>query len=238
MYDLESEEIDPEQNQVDGGEEKDSYKLLKDAADEAETLDNLAQSVPDTYDREYQTPDGSNQDGRDSDDTVNDDDDDDDDGGEDNDDDDDDDERLQSTIDPDIVELKALTKRGRDRDRNRGRTHNQQQGRGRAGSRRKGKDKNRKGKGRDKGRVPNYFVNVYGPQHDMPMNDVYVKAGKLGKDKTAMENEIQTIHRFMTCLDLHCEGGGRCIPDEMRAGGGVRCQCPLGRQGLFCEQGE
>ena len=153
---------------------------------------------------------------------------------------------AQNAINADIADLKALDKRGREsgRDRNRGHDRNRQTGRFRDGSRRKNKDKNnRKGKGNkgrgNKGKTTNkYDVNVYGTQDDMPLNDVYVKEGKIGKDKASLENEIQTISRHMTCFDLHCEGGGRCIPDEMRAGGGVRCQCPLGRQGVYCEQGK
>lgn len=47
-----------------------------------------------------------------------------------------------------------------------------------------------------------------------------------------------SVHQvFHTCSDLQCESGGICVPDFAlkRA---VRCRCPLGRSGIFCEQGE
>lgn len=45
-----------------------------------------------------------------------------------------------------------------------------------------------------------------------------------------------SVHQvFHTCSDLQCESGGICVPDFAlkRA---VRCRCPLGRSGIFCEQ--
>ena len=41
--------------------------------------------------------------------------------------------------------------------------------------------------------------------------------------------------KYRTCSELPCKRGGRCVPDNMR--GGVRCQCKLGTQGDYCDQG-
>ena len=41
---------------------------------------------------------------------------------------------------------------------------------------------------------------------------------------------------FEDCDNLRCRNGGRCVVDELR--GGVRCQCNLGTEGKFCENGE
>jgi len=41
------------------------------------------------------------------------------------------------------------------------------------------------------------------------------------------------FQKFNSCEDFRCHAGGQCIPDLMR--GGVRCQCPLGNDGDFCE---
>ncbi|XP_013773558.1 pikachurin-like [Limulus polyphemus] len=39
--------------------------------------------------------------------------------------------------------------------------------------------------------------------------------------------------RFVTCKELECESGGACIPDPSTEG--VKCSCPLGRGGIYCE---
>lgn len=47
-----------------------------------------------------------------------------------------------------------------------------------------------------------------------------------------------SVHQvFHTCSDLQCESGGMCIP-ENSSKRAVRCRCPLGRSGTFCEQGK
>lgn len=56
-----------------------------------------------------------------------------------------------------------------------------------------------------------------------PMNTIVVS--------TPSVNQV-----FHTCSDLQCESGGICVPDSASKRT-VRCRCPLGRSGIFCEQG-
>ncbi|KFM59874.1 Pikachurin, partial [Stegodyphus mimosarum] len=45
-----------------------------------------------------------------------------------------------------------------------------------------------------------------------------------------------SVHQiFHTCSDLQCESGGICVRDTTTKRT-VRCRCPLGRSGIFCEQ--
>ncbi len=41
---------------------------------------------------------------------------------------------------------------------------------------------------------------------------------------------------YYSCLDIECEAGGVCIMDESHADKRIRCKCPLGRGGFFCEK--
>ncbi len=41
---------------------------------------------------------------------------------------------------------------------------------------------------------------------------------------------------YYSCLDIECEAGGVCIMDESHSDKRIRCKCPLGRGGFFCEK--
>ncbi|XP_022257129.1 uncharacterized protein LOC111089259, partial [Limulus polyphemus] len=40
--------------------------------------------------------------------------------------------------------------------------------------------------------------------------------------------------RYVKCQELECKFGGACIPDPSTEG--IKCSCPLGRGGFFCEK--
>ena len=109
------------------------------------------------------------------------------------------------------------------------------------GKGRKGKGKGRKGKGRknkNKQRMksiidPNFDVNTH--QSDSIISNDVLESTSSFSSLPVIPTEPAGI-RFQTCDELHCKGGGRCVPDKMR--GGVRCQCKLGTQGQFCETGK
>lgn len=126
-------------------------------------------------------------------------------------------------------------------------------GRGRGG-RRKGKGKGRKNKNRNKSKVGDEkmksiipsqpsFDNSDTQSDSVPSNDV-IENTSVSKVSPALVTEEDdrdfnvspAIARFQTCDQLHCKRGGRCVPDKIR--GGVRCQCKLGTEGEFCENGE
>ncbi|RWS30696.1 pikachurin-like protein [Leptotrombidium deliense] len=41
---------------------------------------------------------------------------------------------------------------------------------------------------------------------------------------------------YYTCTGIECEAGGVCVRDEKHSDSRVRCRCPLGRGGFFCEK--
>lgn len=41
---------------------------------------------------------------------------------------------------------------------------------------------------------------------------------------------------YFSCLDIECESGGVCITDESHSDKRIRCRCPIGRGGFFCEK--
>ena len=116
-----------------------------------------------------------------------------------------------------------MVKRGR-YDRYRGRQKGRNRGKGRRKGSREGKGR-RKGKGRGKPREP-YPVLADG----IPS----VKVNTVLTEETG--EEATSGSKYKSCDQLRCMGGGRCIKDAMR--GGVRCQCKLGTDGVFCEKGE
>jgi hypothetical protein len=111
------------------------------------------------------------------------------------------------------------------------------------GKGRKGKGKGRKGrknknKSKSKQRMksiidPNFDVNTH-QSDSIISNDVLASTSQYSS-APVLPTEPAGV-RFQTCDELHCKGGGRCVPDKMR--GGVRCQCKLGTQGQFCENGK
>ena len=112
-------------------------------------------------------------------------------------------------------------------------------GRNKGGHRKgKGKGKGRKGKNRNKNKnkMKDITKISVGTQSDsVPKGNDVVMAHTSSKMNPVLPTE-SGMSRFHTCDMLHCKGGGRCVPDKMR--GGVRCQCKLGTDGEFCENGK
>jgi len=109
-------------------------------------------------------------------------------------------------------------------------------GKGRKGKGRKGKGRKNKNKQRMKSIVdPKFDVNTH--QSDSIVNNDVLESTSSSSSSWAPPHAFPTEPaggmRYQTCDELHCKGGGRCVPDRMR--GGVRCQCKLGTQGQFCE---
>jgi len=50
------------------------------------------------------------------------------------------------------------------------------------------------------------------------------------------ELSAQQKHIYYSCADIECEAGGLCILDERHLDKRIRCRCPLGRGGFFCEK--
>ena len=143
---------------------------------------------------------------------------------------DDDSENIDAEmVDTASVELEEISgnmvKRGRYDRYHGGRQKGRNRGKGRGkGGRERGKGR-RKGKGRGKPRKP-YPVLADG----IPS----VKVNMVLTEETGEEAKLGS--KYKSCDQLRCMGGGRCIKDMMR--GGVRCQCKLGTDGVFCEKGE
>ena len=143
---------------------------------------------------------------------------------------DDDSENIDAEmVDTASVELEEMSgnmvKRGRYDRYHGGRQKGRNRGKGRGkGGRERGKGR-RKGKGRGKPRKP-YPVLADG----IPS----VKVNMVLTEETGEEAKLGS--KYKSCDQLRCMGGGRCIKDMMR--GGVRCQCKLGTDGVFCEKGE
>ena len=143
---------------------------------------------------------------------------------------DDDSENIDAEmVDTASVELEEMSgnmvKRGRYDRYHGGRQKGRNRGKGRGkGGRERGKGR-RKGKGRGKPMKP-YPVLADG----IPS----VKVNMVLTEETGEEAKLGS--KYKSCDQLRCMGGGRCIKDMMR--GGVRCQCKLGTDGVFCEKGE
>lgn len=45
-----------------------------------------------------------------------------------------------------------------------------------------------------------------------------------------------SMRALYSCNDIECEAGGVCIEDDSIKYKKVRCRCPLGRGGQFCEK--
>ncbi|XP_076343695.1 pikachurin-like isoform X2 [Tachypleus tridentatus] len=60
------------------------------------------------------------------------------------------------------------------------------------------------------------------------------KHGNLVEPMNTVTITTPSSPHYKTCQQLECTSGGACIPDQST--GGVKCSCPLGRGGMFCEK--
>lgn len=132
--------------------------------------------------------------------------------------------------------------RNRDKNKNRG-SDDRSRGRNKSGRK---NGKGRKGKQKNVG-IPQKLIQIpmdiqgdgtYKNSKE-ELENVLRKQGK-GKSKVSQANENEVgvpdpLVRYRSCTELICRGGGLCVPDSLR--GGVRCQCPMGKEGEYCERG-
>ena len=72
------------------------------------------------------------------------------------------------------------------------------------------------------------------PRH--PIEEHEEKTNTFDENRIRVQEHTRAPVKFPSCEELICRNDGRCIPDEMR--GGVRCQCPYGKDGDHCEMGK
>lgn len=61
--------------------------------------------------------------------------------------------------------------------------------------------------------------------------DNLLEFDKKSNQESSLKNPI-----YYSCYEIECEAGGTCILDETQEDNRIRCRCPLGRGGFFCEK--
>ena len=117
--------------------------------------------------------------------------------------------------------------RNPDRNRQRGKPRVRQGGRGRGRGNKYNKNRNNNAMETTGNRdnMFNYQADAAAPFSNSVLEEEY---------KGSAYSNVKPV-KSVTCKDITCEGGGVCVPDKLL--GGVRCQCPLGKEGNRCEKG-